>query len=276
VRYPRLPQNADGVIRPRGRHTTCKAGLRQARSVPIPPSPSIPSRWKQPKITTHVGDAQLFRYVYLRLTITVAKTELQGYGWLTIRVRSIDTNGTVLESQTVALQETSLRSGDFEGIVALADGKASDITRDLEIESDTKIVIEIAIEGVDAGATITAVLEEYTTTLPQSLALDQNYPNPFNNGTVIRFSLPGVDDVELSVYNLRGFLDNAAGGTQEGRLKGDSTTRRVRPPTGPADLSANMRLGNDRDSLILFPAIDVRGTSPSSSIRWPQAFGPVF
>ena len=48
----------------------------------------------------------------------------------------------------------------------------------------------------------TAVLEERTTALPQSFALEQNYPNPFNNSTVIRFALPKIQEVELSIYCL--------------------------------------------------------------------------
>ena len=51
---------------------------------------------------------------------------------------------------------------------------------------------------------ITAVLEDHTDAKPADLALDQNYPNPFNSGTVIRFSLPQSQGVELSVYNLAG------------------------------------------------------------------------
>tara|TARA_Y100000588_G_scaffold227260_1_gene241102 strand:+ start:208 stop:504 length:297 start_codon:yes stop_codon:yes gene_type:complete len=36
------------------------------------------------------------------------------------------------------------------------------------------------------GPQATAVLEEHTSTLPQSFALEQNYPNPFNSSTVRR------------------------------------------------------------------------------------------
>ena len=50
----------------------------------------------------------------------------------------------------------------------------------------------------------TAVLEDFSATLPEGFALDQNYPNPFNSGTVIRFALPTSEDVELTLYNLAG------------------------------------------------------------------------
>jgi hypothetical protein len=50
----------------------------------------------------------------------------------------------------------------------------------------------------------TAILEDHTTTLPQSFTLLQNYPNPFNSTTVIRFALPTRADVHLALYNLAG------------------------------------------------------------------------
>ena len=50
----------------------------------------------------------------------------------------------------------------------------------------------------------TAVLEELTSALPSSFALEQNFPNPFNSDTVIRFALPATGEVELTVYNLVG------------------------------------------------------------------------
>ena len=50
----------------------------------------------------------------------------------------------------------------------------------------------------------TAVLEDHSSVLPQALSLHQNYPNPFNSGTVIRFSLPQNEVVQLAVYNMAG------------------------------------------------------------------------
>ena len=49
----------------------------------------------------------------------------------------------------------------------------------------------------------TAVQEE-SAARPVSLALEQNYPNPFNSATAIRYALPIIADVELSIFNLTG------------------------------------------------------------------------
>ena len=52
--------------------------------------------------------------------------------------------------------------------------------------------------------TATAVVETRTTPVPQAFVLMQNYPNPFNSSTVIHFSLPTSDIVDLSIYNIAG------------------------------------------------------------------------
>lgn len=43
-----------------------------------------------------------------------------------------------------------------------------------------------------------------TNTHPQEFNLRNNFPNPFNPTTTIRFTLPSVEKVELSVYNISG------------------------------------------------------------------------
>jgi len=51
------------------------------------------------------------------------------------------------------------------------------------------------------------VLKKITTpTIPQSFSLDSAYPNPFNPLTRIRFTVPEMTEVDLSVYNLKGKL----------------------------------------------------------------------
>ena len=44
--------------------------------------------------------------------------------------------------------------------------------------------------------------------IPTEFALSQNYPNPFNPETVIRYQLPVISDVQLTVYDLMGRVVN--------------------------------------------------------------------
>jgi len=40
--------------------------------------------------------------------------------------------------------------------------------------------------------------------LPAEFYVSQNYPNPFNQRTVIRYQLPVISEVDLSIYNILG------------------------------------------------------------------------
>lgn len=53
---------------------------------------------------------------------------------------------------------------------------------------------------------ITSDIEDDISNIPNEITLYQNYPNPFNPITTIRFSIPSVQDVKLSIYNSNGQL----------------------------------------------------------------------
>jgi pullulanase/glycogen debranching enzyme len=40
--------------------------------------------------------------------------------------------------------------------------------------------------------------------IPTEFALHENYPNPFNPTTTLRFDLPEVSDITLTIYNMLG------------------------------------------------------------------------
>jgi hypothetical protein len=58
----------------------------------------------------------------------------------------------------------------------------------------------VNIYEIGAGPTAVSQVKE----IPGRCRLEQNYPNPFNPTTGIRFQIPGVSEVRLSVYDLLG------------------------------------------------------------------------
>lgn len=49
---------------------------------------------------------------------------------------------------------------------------------------------------------------ESETSNPALTILNQNYPNPFNSTTSIQFSLPANQNINLSIFNIRGHIIN--------------------------------------------------------------------
>ena len=59
--------------------------------------------------------------------------------------------------------------------------------------------------GVYGGGDSVAIsVEDITSGLPSKVSLLQNYPNPFNASTTISYSIPEVQHVKLTVYDMLG------------------------------------------------------------------------
>ncbi|NQT27030.1 T9SS type A sorting domain-containing protein [candidate division KSB1 bacterium] len=63
-------------------------------------------------------------------------------------------------------------------------------------------LIDVDVEGNRQVHNLIQV--EVVSTMPEGMVLLQNFPNPFNPATTIEFSIPEQDNVNLSIYNLKG------------------------------------------------------------------------
>ena len=82
------------------------------------------------------------------------------------------------------------------GIDSDGDGSFQDLTgfESLSIEAGTSFTLRV---GADALA-VNGIA------IPTEYLLNQNYPNPFNPTTTVKFGLPEVSDVKITVYDIQG------------------------------------------------------------------------
>ncbi len=96
------------------------------------------------------------------------------------------------------------RDGEFKKINSCPDlGKEEDGFIDKDISPGELYRYRLGVLTED-GEQLSQILSIEIP--PLSLVLHQNYPNPFNPRTIIRFSLPGRKQINLSIYSLDGKL----------------------------------------------------------------------
>lgn len=72
---------------------------------------------------------------------------------------------------------------------------------------NTSGLLQYRLKQIDfSGAASYSIIAEVNATGELEFLLEQNYPNPFNPATVIKYTLPGNENVTLQVYSIYGEL----------------------------------------------------------------------
>ena len=156
--------------------------------------PVVPVGYTSLRLALHPGEATMPEGGWLKIRVNETQLDLLD-GWIDVTRREWQEVEIPLEGFALKVPLERIEfSGTLMGTFYLAD---------LELVTAAK------------GRPATAVVEEQAG-LPTQFALEQNYPNPFNSSTVIRFSLPQHDLVDLVLYNLAGQeVANLASGRRE-------------------------------------------------------------
>lgn len=141
----------------------------------------------------------------------VYKTTNTGSGWTNISgdLPNIPVNCIVVDPSNV----NKLVVGTDLGVFATDNGGTSWVQRndgmanvpvsDLDYRSsDGKLFASTHGRGMFSAPLSDVISDvEGETVFPSDFVLEQNYPNPFNPSTIIRFSLPQSETVNLKIYN---------------------------------------------------------------------------
>ena len=106
---------------------------------------------------------------WIEIASFITHTELQGQGSVSHQTIYTYTDNTVTDDETY---DYRIADVDYDG---------------------NKVYHSMTVMGVSPG-----------TTVPQSFILHQNYPNPFNPITQIKYELPKVSLVNITIYDMMG------------------------------------------------------------------------
>ena len=96
---------------------------------------------------------------------------------------------------------------DLNGVTYPVTISVEGMDLNLEDAIDGSKVSTVVKDGnffVLSNSSVSTLKVSSTAVVPTEYSLDQNYPNPFNPATTIKFSLPEVSDVKLTIYNTIG------------------------------------------------------------------------
>ncbi len=131
------------------------------------------------------------------------QTQTTGVQGVTVYAISTTTNmisGFDITETDGSFNLENLATGSYK-IVADKEGFNSSYSPVHEVGTFNNYTVNNVFINITDG---TLNVGDNNTTVPVTYFLDQNYPNPFNPSTEIKFGLPAISKINVSVYNILG------------------------------------------------------------------------